>query len=258
MSGAPPSPLAHRRIVVTRAAEQATELLDRLCTEGAEAVALPTIAIVAPVEAAPLEAALNELETFDGCIFTSANAARAVLTRAEARALEPPRGWICAVGPATAAALAQRAGWAATILPATAQAAGITAALAAQPLAGKRIFFPHAEAAGDLIPRVLSERGATVISPIAYRTVLAESSRAAAQALFPGVDAVVFTSPSTARNLAALLGEDHGRRMQDVRIAVIGPVTEAAVVQLGWQVTAAAQQPDVESIVAALRSCWSA
>lgn len=253
-----PMPLAGRRIVVTRAAEQGTELLERLRAEGAEAVALPTIAIAPPLEAAPLEAALDELAAFDGCIFTSANAARAVLARAEARKLQPPRGWICAVGPATAAALARRPGWAATLLPASAQAAGIAAALAAQPLAGKRIFFPRAEGASDLMPRVLAERGAILVSPVAYRTVLAESSRAAAQELFPGADAVVFTSPSTARHLAALLGEDHSRRMRDVRIAVIGPVTVAAVVQLGWQVSATAQQPDLDSILAALRSCWGA
>ncbi|TAN21342.1 MAG: uroporphyrinogen-III synthase [Acidobacteria bacterium] len=253
-----PPPLTGRRIVVTRAAEQAGELLERLRAEGAEAVALPTIAIAPPLNAAPLEAALEELATFDGCIFTSANAARAVLARAQVRSLAPPRGWICAVGTATAAALTHRAGWAATLLPQAAQAAGIAAALAAQPLAGKRIFFPRAEAAGELIPRVLSERGATVVSPVAYRTVLAESSRAAAPALFPGADAAVFTSPSTARNLAALLGEDHSRRMRDVRITVIGPVTATAVAQLGWQVTATAQQPDVESIIAALRSCWRA
>ncbi|MGH9484036.1 MAG: uroporphyrinogen-III synthase, partial [Terriglobales bacterium] len=256
-----------------RSAEQAGELLSSLEAEGAEAIALPTIAIAAPLDPAPLEAALAWLARFDGFVFTSANAVRAVFARTDALAVSSPAGWICAVGPATAAALAERPGWKATLLPASAQAAGVAAALAAMPMAGQQVLFPRAEGAGDLIPRMLTERGASVVYPVAYRTIVAESSRAAAQALFPeqggaldragtrskpGVDAAVFTSPSTARNLAVLLSENHADRMRELAITVIGPVTEAAVRQLGWQVSAVAQRPDPASIVTALRSCWRA
>ncbi|MGH9466084.1 MAG: uroporphyrinogen-III synthase [Terriglobales bacterium] len=257
---APALPLSGRRIVVTRAAEQAGELLAGLRAQGAEAIALPTIAFAPPGDWGPLDAALSSLAAFDGCVFTSANAVSALFARAEALGMKrsPPRGWVAAVGPATAAALASHAGWAATIVPARSSAEGVVEALAGRVVPGARILFPHAEAARDLVPEALRAQGAEVVAAACYRTVAAESERGAALALFPGVDATVLTSPSTARNLAALLGEDHRRRMQGVAVVVIGPVTRAAAGQLGWSVAAEAHQPGAAALIAALREFWGA
>ncbi|MGH9488391.1 MAG: uroporphyrinogen-III synthase [Terriglobales bacterium] len=253
-------PLAHRRIVVTRAAGQATGLLERLRAAGAESIALPTIAFAPPLDPAPLDAALRTLAGFDGAVFTSANSVAALGARARMLnlVLEPPHGWICALGAATAQALAQLPGWPPALVPAAASAEAVLAALADKPLAGRRVFLPRSAIARELLPAVLSALGAELVSPIAYRTLPDESSRASALSLFPGADGVIFTSPSTAQNLALLLGPDHPRRLRQVAIAVIGPTTQAAVTALGWQVSAVAAHPDASSLVAVLEAYWRA
>ena len=74
-------PLFGRRIVVTRAREQAAELADALEQQGAQAIALPAIRILPPADPATLDAACDAAETFDWLVFTSVNAVRHFMTR---------------------------------------------------------------------------------------------------------------------------------------------------------------------------------
>src|SRR2546421_11163344 len=108
----PPSrPLAGRRIAVTRAREQAGELVRELEALGAEVVAAPTIRIARLADLATLRAALTRVPPYDWIVFTSQNAVHVVgdrpseggvSSRAVARAL------VAAIGPATAKALVRR------------------------------------------------------------------------------------------------------------------------------------------------------
>ena len=47
-----------------------------------------------------------------------------------------------------------------------------------------------------------------------------------------GADVITFTSSSTARNFADLLGNDEARSLKDVQVASIGPVTSATLREL--------------------------
>ena len=69
-------PLFGKRIVVTRAREQADALGSRLSALGAGVIELPTIEIRPPADSAPLDRAIAELDTYDWLIFTSANGVR--------------------------------------------------------------------------------------------------------------------------------------------------------------------------------------
>ena len=99
-------PLFGRRIVVTRAREQAGELVDALEQQGAQVIALPAIRILPPSDPAALDAACDRAATFDWMVFTSVNAVRhfmaRFLARRDIRDLKGPK--ICTVGPSTAAA----------------------------------------------------------------------------------------------------------------------------------------------------------
>jgi uroporphyrinogen-III synthase len=68
------SPLANKRILITRTRHQASELAATLEALGAIPILIPTIEIVPPETYAPLDAALAQLEAFDWLLFTSANA----------------------------------------------------------------------------------------------------------------------------------------------------------------------------------------
>lgn len=249
-------PLAGRRIVVTRAAGQAGEMLERLRGLGAEAIALPLLAIAPPADPAPLAAAVAELDRYDGIVFSSANAVAAVRAR-----LTPggrPRAWICAAGKATADAVRGQLGWDADVVPAEYGAEGVVAALEGVPVAGCSILFPRAAGARDLIPAALARRGARVTSVEAYRTEMPAETAAAARRLLPGAAAVVFTSPSAARHLAAALGAEAGDQLAGAALFAIGPTTRAALEELGWPVAATAPQATTAGLLTALKDYFRA
>ena len=108
----PRRPLDGRRIVVTRARAQASELRDRLEALGAEVIELPVIRIVPVVASPEIDAALDNLADYDDVILTSSNGVRCLFDQLskrglDARAFETATR-IIAIGPGTADALAGR------------------------------------------------------------------------------------------------------------------------------------------------------
>ena len=82
-------PLEGRRIVVTRAREQAAPLVDRLAELGATAIDAPAIRIAEPPDPRAVERALLRVREYDLVIFTSQNAVHRVLEGLSAIGLEP-------------------------------------------------------------------------------------------------------------------------------------------------------------------------
>ena len=69
-------PLSGRRIAVTRAREQASELAAKLGALGAEVVELPLITVSKEIDKHTLHDVLSELGGYDWIVFTSANGVR--------------------------------------------------------------------------------------------------------------------------------------------------------------------------------------
>ena len=101
-------PLFGKKILVTRAREQASDLSERLRVLGAAPVEFPTIGILPPESWADVDHCLQRMVLYDWIIFTSANGVKFLLERLSAlgrdvRDLRGPR--VCAIGPKTAEAL---------------------------------------------------------------------------------------------------------------------------------------------------------
>src|SRR5262245_51926665 len=101
-------PLAGRHIAITRPREQATDFAKLLEAAGARVTVLSAITIAPLEDTAELDAALEQLASFDWVVFTSANGVRAVADRLSALG----RSWahrgdarFAVIGPATAQAL---------------------------------------------------------------------------------------------------------------------------------------------------------
>lgn len=234
-------PLFGKGILVTRAADQAGEFSRLLAGYGAQVFECPTIRIVPPETFAELDAAIDTLPSFAWLIFTSCNAVSSFFARLhdrglDTRAIGPCR--ICAVGPKTAAALSTY-GITADLVPADYKAEGVIEAFSALDMNGKRVLFPKADRARDLIPTELQKMGAEIEAPVAYRNVIPESLPAEAlQALEERrIRCITFTSSSTAQNLAAMLGENRLLNLlEGVAIASIGPITSRTCRELGLPV----------------------
>jgi uroporphyrinogen III methyltransferase/synthase len=249
--------LAGRSVVVTRARAQAAELADLLAAEGAEVLELPTIRIAEPDDWGPADAAIAGLDSYDWIVFTSANAVRAFVDRLAVRGLDPSAlagASVAAVGPSTAAKLAE-SGVSAAFVPDEHRAEGVLAGLLERGVgAGSRVLLPRALEAREVLPDELRRSGAEVdVAPV-YRTVPGEGDPAVLERLRArAVDAITFTSASTARRLVEMLGDvDRAGALHGVVTASIGPVTSDALRSLGLGVDVESADSTVPGLVRAL------
>ncbi|HEU4452288.1 MAG TPA: uroporphyrinogen-III C-methyltransferase [Longimicrobium sp.] len=250
-------PLSGKRVVVTRARAQASGFAARLAELGAEVLQLPTIRVEPPADPAPLRRAVDEVESFDWIVFTSANGVErffAVLAEAgrDARALATVR--LCAIGPATAGALEARSLRADLVPDEYVAEAALEALAAAVDLPGTRILLPRADIARAALPDGLRARGAEVVEVDAYRTVQDGSgAEEVRRRLDAGeIDLVTFTASSTARSFAELVGTDVGA----AKVASIGPITSGTVRELGMRVDVEAKEYTIPGLLDAVRAFY--
>jgi len=231
-------PLAGRTIAVTRARAQASALAARLRAFGARVVEAPAIRIE------PLAVDLPDLARYDLLCLTSPNGVRRLFEEVrDARALAGPT--IAAIGPGTAAALREH-GVAADVVPERAVGEALVGALDGVPV--RRALVARAAQARDVVPDALRARGAEVDVLALYRTV-AEPLDPEARAAALGADYATFTSASSVRFFHAAAGTLDGPRL-----ASIGPVTTAALRELGYDAALEAGDHTPEGLVAALVS----
>ena len=246
-------PLFGKRVIVTRARIQASQLAARLSSLGADVIEAPAITIE-PLDPAPMRAALGALREYRWVIFTSRNAVeiswRELLACGlDARALAGLE--VVAVGPATADALSE-CGLVADVMPERYVGEGVVEALRARDdVRGTRVLYPKAEGARDVIPAELRAMGAEVDEIPIYRSVPdAAGVSVAREALESGaVDIVTFTSSSTVRYFVESVGLDAARR---TRIVSMGPITSETARSMGLEVTAEARHATIDSLVEAV------
>jgi uroporphyrinogen-III synthase len=246
----PDTPLAGRRIVVTRPREYATALANDLEHLGATALVMPLLQIepMRDADAAALESALSDVSVYDWIVFTSANGVAAVQEHLAGR-LAGAR--IAAVGPATAAAV-RALGVEPAFVPANFAATEILDGLGG--LSGSRILLPQADIADSWLADRLRAAGASVDALVAYRTVAVDPSAIEAAELEHGVDAVVLASGSAARSLAALAAKFPGvaKALQTAVVVAIGPKTADAAREVALPVGVVADEASSEGIIQAL------
>lgn len=248
---------------MTRAAEQAAGFSRQLLQRGAEVVECPTIQLVPPQQWDEIDAAINAMPSFNWLILTSVNGVRFFFSRLQelGRDIHDLQSCkVCAVGPKTTEALLEL-GITPDLVPQQFTGEGVVAAFQDVDLQGCRILFPKADGARDLIPQQLRSRGAEVLDPVVYRNVIpAKLPDTARQALEQRqLDAVVFSSPSTVRNLAALVSgtAQLQQLLEGVAVASIGPVTTKACQELGLSVAVEPEQATLDEIVSKLEDHFS-
>ena len=272
-------PLLGRRVVVTRSRAQASELSSRLRELGAEVLEFPTIEQVEPQSYEGLDAALGRLDSYDWVVFTSANGVAPFFDRLAASAEGRPRDAralrscrVAAIGPATAQALRSH-GIEPDVVPDRYVAEAVFERLsAAGDLRGTRVLIPRAQVARETLPEMLRAAGASVDVVTAYRTQVpadagARAGRLAEMLEAREVDAVTFTSSSTARNLASNLGggaatpPGQGQSPTEAarllarsgaKLFAIGPVTSKTLLDLGMPSPVEARTYTIPGLVDAI------
>lgn len=235
-------PLMGKRIVVTRAREQASDLVQKLSRMGADCLECPTIEVVPPESWDPVDAAISKLEQYHWIVFTSVNGVKFFFARLfekgrDVRALH--RMHTAAIGPATAKKMGAF-GLNSDIIPESYRAESVIKAFESQDIQGKKILIPRARQARPILPKELKKMGAMVDEVPAYETVAAGDKAALLAALHEkSVDLITFTSSSTVKNFRALLPADDTEAnalLEGVKLASIGPITSETAGELGMRV----------------------
>ena len=248
-------PLFGKNIVVTRTREQSGKLTTRIRELGGQPILFPTIAITDPEDFCSLDQAIRNIQKYDWIIFTSVNGVDRFLKRFlyvahDIREMKGPK--IAAIGAVTASALAER-GIKVDLTPDLFVAEKLIDSFKKVEIRGRKILFPRAEKAREILPQALEAEGAHVDVETVKRT--APPTTTDVEPILASfrngmVDAVTFTSSSTVSHFVDMVGSRRiGELLKDVTIASIGPVTTRSARSLGLKVEVEAKQYTIDGLV---------
>ncbi|SDJ80554.1 uroporphyrinogen-III C-methyltransferase [Natronincola ferrireducens] len=249
-------PLQGKRILVTRTRQQASNLSQRLKELGGEVIELPTIQIEPPLSFKEIDKHLQNLHQYQHIIFTSVNGVKGFFERLRNLKIDIRTtgiAKIAAIGTATQEALENR-GLMVDTLPDVFTAEGILEAVEGKIAKGDRVLLPRADIARRALTQGLREMGAIVDEIDIYRTTIPTCRRQdLMEILETPLDYITFTSASTAKNFIKILGEENKDKINNSKIAVIGPITGKTVKELGLSVAVEAKEYTIQGLVDAIR-----
>lgn len=248
-------PLFGKRIVVTRAREQASEFLRGLSLLGAECIEFPTIEIAPPESWESLDTAIRGLDKYQWLLFTSVNGVKFFLKRLrflgkDVRDLKGLK--IGAIGPKTADVWA-RMGIKPDLMPDEYRAEAVVEAFKKWEIEGKKILLPRAARAREVLPVELRKMGAEVDVVVAYETIRPDHNTGRVRELLEkgAIDMVAFTSSSTVENFVKMFradGDSLQEWMERVAVACIGPITAKTAEENNFKVSLVPPKYTIESL----------
>ena len=264
MADGPVQSLAGRRIVLTRARDQNTGWRRQLEALGATVIELPLIQVTKDYDKHTLVEVFAELGRYEWLVFTSANGARFFFEELrrgfdDIRALGFIR--IAVVGEATAEVVrAQHLRVDLQPKKATAEElAGLL--LERESIDSAKILVVTGNLNRDTLVDKLTEAGAIVDRLPIYRTEETDLAGDPVAGDFRrnGADAILFASPSAAQSFFDQAGAlKPGPKARRPLAGSIGPTTTVAMHQLGLPVDFEAAEASLDSLLAALRSKFTA
>jgi len=242
-----------KRILVTRSRAQADSFGKGLRAAGFEPVYFPVIEIRPIEDSAALDKAVEQLHCYAWVIFTSVNAVEVVFDKFSSLLLGDRVGAkFAAIGPKTAEALKMR-GITPDFVPQEYVAEAILPGLG--DLKGKWILLPRAEIARKELPEAIVAAGGTAHEISVYKTLPTQPDPEGLAALKSGVDVITFTSASSVENFVTILRQnklDPLNLPNDPLIACIGPITEQAARDEGFQNIVVAKEYTTEGLIEAI------
>ncbi|MCW4005317.1 MAG: uroporphyrinogen-III synthase [Candidatus Bathyarchaeota archaeon] len=251
--------------------QQAAQIIQRL---GGKPYLVPTIEIKPPTDLAPIREFIMKLErsAVDYTVFMSTNGVNHLFEAAEKLELQTAlqKGLkstaVVAVGPQTAQELQTR-GVQVELIPEKYTSEGILQMLRTRGVQGKLIGIPRTSAAAPTLKETLTHEGANVEEVYVYESKLPQdkeaNSRFASDLLEGKIDAVVFGSSMSARNLFRLVEPEVSSEQLrvvlngKVVVVAIGPVTAEALEDLGVVVDVVPEKHLFEDALLALARFWA-
>lgn len=252
-------PLFGKRILVTRAREQASDLSRIIESLGGEAYEYPSIKIAEVEDKSLLDKAITEASTYKWLIFTSVNGVKFFFKRMQElkkdiRSLGSVK--ICAIGPVTKKHLEDK-GLIVDYMPEKFVAENVIEGLAPLLEKGDKILLPRADLARPILVQALVDMGMDVNEVIAYNTLSENRNQEEIINILQEkmIHLITFTSSSTVTNFLKVF-DDQERRSQllkGVKIACIGPITAATAEEEGLKPDFVAEDYTIDGLVEVIK-----
>jgi len=249
-------PLFGKRIVVTRAREQAGKLTEMLESQGAEVLELPFIQVKEHYEPATLTEVFAEMAIYEWIIFTSANGVKTFFdlfykAYGDIRSLGPMR--VAAVGAATAREI-EKHHIKVDLIPDKANADALaTKMIEDEGVESVKMLVVTGNQNRETLVKRLEEEGRAIVDTLPlYKTGRTDLSKdpSAERYRKEGADAILFTSASTVKSFVdqqeALTLEDGAT--QPV-FGSIGPLTSKTLNELDLPIAFEAAQSSLDHFV---------
>jgi uroporphyrinogen-III synthase len=241
------------KVLITRPRAQADDFADKLQSAGFKPIFFPVIEIQRIGNNVALERALEKLNCYEWVVFTSVNAVDIVFDEYSVFFLKENAGVkFAAIGPKTAEAL-RKYSIEPDFVPEEYVAEAILPGLG--DLQGKWVLLPRAEIARQALPEAIANAGGIAHEIIVYQTLPAQVDEDGLSALKSGVDVITFTSASTVENFVAVTRQhnlDPLNLPNNPLVACIGPITEQAAKEAGFQNLVVAKEYTTDGLIEAI------
>ena len=235
-------PLMGKKILVTRARKQASDLVKLLSDLGADCLEFPVIRVDPPDDLKPLDLAISNLSDYQWLIFTSVNGVEFFFERLFNKAGKDVRALnhiqTAVIGTATEKKLL-KFGLKSDIIPKSFMAESIVEAFAKKNVRGKKMLLPRAQKGRSVLPVELARMGGVVDDVAVYSTNTENTnSEHVMDLLSQGeIDIITFTSSSTVQNFFNMLPLEKCKMvMEKIETACIGPITAETARKTGFNV----------------------
>jgi len=229
-------------VLVTRPEPQGSELCKLIIAQGHQAISFPTMAFAPPAKSPSFER-LNEQ---DWLIFISPQAVCATVPYIKFKNMK-----VAAVGAGTAKAL-YLAGYIDVLHPEIeTNSEGLLALPPLQIVDGKKIAIIRGAGGREVIDKILCERGANILTIIAYERVLPKIDTEPCLNLLKNdsIDVIICTSYEGVRNLKVLLGESGWPYLKNKPIIVMSERVKMLAQDLGFQTIWVTRNPSQTAIL---------
>ena len=250
-----------KNILVTRAKEQASNLVEKLEAKGAQCFEAPMIKVLPIEDNKPLDKTISVLPQYNWVIFTSANTVQIFFARMKEKGFDSrsfAQAKIVAVGLSTAAEL-EKYGLLADLVPEKFTAEGLIEMLSGKVKAGDKVLLPQAQKARAILADWLISLGAQADALPVYKTVPGEADGQMVSELLKSgkLDLITFTSSSTVTNLLDLLGSEDKELLKKVKLACIGPVTLQTCLDKGLKPAFVSKTYTIDALVEAIEDYFT-
>lgn len=246
-------PLFGKKIVVTRARKDASNLVNKIFENGGEAIEIPTIEIK-PLKTKSTLDTIKKINDYDWIIFTSVNGVSQFFKNFfsefdDIRSLGNIK--IAAIGSETARNI-NSYGLKVNLVPRKFIAEALVSEFKTRKISNQKILIPRAKGSREILVDELKSLGNKIKELKIYESIAPKSNikrDISAQIIKNNIYGITFTSSSTVHNFFKYVSPNSLKKEKQIKFFCIGPITAQTLINYGFKATKIAKKFTIENLL---------